>query len=495
VRHEDKQTPTAIAEATSRTRNDAVTSIWGVIALSLLLRVLFLGKSFWLDEGVAFADAWAGGLPITRWSEWIRGLWQGEFNMVFYFALLRVWIQGGTSEIYLRLISVAPAVATVPIVYALGKRLCNERAGKIAAILLAVHGAHVGYSQELRGYTMVVFFAAASTLALLLAIEERRNRYWFLYWVCSVLAVYTHFFGGLVVVSQWFSLWWTPPRIVRWKKLLATAAAILLCVAPAVVFVLTNKGQQVDWIPKPSLGQMVNVFSEFAGSPTALPVYAVLWCFGILYFARLKQARQRTRQTWPMALVICWAVVPVILALILSLKRPMLVPRYLLVSVPACVLLASIGSTQIATRRRHLLIGAAVVLSLAFIVVRYTRPKENWRDATAYVMSHSQPTDAVAVVPWWSEGPFSYYKLRSDPKRVTDVPASAIAERRSIADVAARHRRLWVITYARPQGLSDPQVQASKAVLTEYYSLVEQRNFRLVRVLLYAPKPAISEAK
>jgi uncharacterized membrane protein len=459
-----------------------------VIAFALLLRLLFLNKSFWLDEGVAFADAWSAALPITEWREWFRQLWQAEFNMAFYFALLRLWIQAGTSEAFLRLLSVIPAVATVPVVFALGKRLFSERIGLIAALLLAVHGAHVGYSQELRGYTLVVFLSAASTLFFVLGIEEWRNRYWILYAIVSALAVYSHFFGGLVVAAQWASLCWAPRRAVPWRKLAISTVAIALSIIPPVLFVLTNKGQQVDWIPKPGLGQLANVISEFAGSPSALPVYIALWWLALRYCIRPRSADGANLQNWHTALVITWAILPTLLALLLSLKRPMLVPRYLLVSAPASVLLAALGAAQISIKRSKVLISAAVLLSLAFVAVRYARPKEDWRGASAYVLSQARKGDAVAVVPWWSEAPFAYYNFRSGNHSITEVPGSTVAKETSVAELARQHSRLWLIVYARPQGLSDPQTTASQATLGSNFELVQERDFRLVRVRLYTRK-------
>lgn len=477
-----------VGDSASRIWNQTAWRIAALIAVALLLRVLFLGKSLWLDEGVAFMDARAGGLPLTDWSEWFRQLWNAEFNMVFYFALLRLWMQAGSSEAYLRLLSVIPAVATVPVVYALGKRLSSERVALISALLLAVHGSHVGYSQELRGYTLVVFLGATSTLLLILGVEENRKRYWVLYWVVSVLAVYTHFFGGLAVAAQWASLCWAPPRSVPWKRLGISTAAIAASIVPAVLFVLTNKGQQVDWIPSPGLRQLANVISEFAGSPSALPVYLALWFFGLRYCARAKSPDRRDPQRWHAALVVSWFFLPVLLALVVSLKRPMLVPRYLLVSAPAAVLLAGIGAAQVSARRRRILVWAAVGLSLAFVVVRYVRPKENWRGATEYVLSQSRPSDAVAVVPWWSEAPFGYYKLRNRDAEVTEVPASAVVDAGSAAELAATYPRLWVIVYARPQALTDPQTIASERVLATRFELLEQRHFRFVEVRLYAAR-------
>jgi hypothetical protein len=457
-----------------------------IIAGAVILRVLFLGKSLWLDEGVAFANAWAGGLPLNAWGQWIRGLWQAEFNMVFYFALLRVWLRLGNSEAFIRLLSVIPAIATIPVVYALGKRIFSARVGVIAALLLACHGAHVSYSQEARGYTLVVFLSALSTYFFITATESGSRKVWFAYWAASTLAIYSHLFGGLVIAAHWISLIWVPRRKVPWRALAVSAVAIIIAAIPSVLFAFTNKGQQIEWIPKPGFGQLLNVLSEFAGNPLVLPVYVVLWVFGLRHFLRPSPGETRETQPWHAALIVSWLVVPFAIAAVVSFRRPVLVPRYLLISVPAAVLLAGVGAMQIRQKTRVAVLWVVVVLSLAFIGYRYTRPRENWRDAAGYVLTHAAKDDAVLVVPWWSEQPFGYYLNRASGAKPDEIRTADFDSAMETDDTSMLHRRLWLVVYARPQGLNDAETRRLENALSGKYRLEQHHDFRLVQVRLYA---------
>src|SRR5690242_4805071 len=86
-----------------------------VLAIAALLRSLHLGdKSFWMDEGVSFA------INHLSWIDFLRISWRRELNMAPYYLLLRAWMKFGTSEVFLRSLSVIFSVAAVAVIYCLG---------------------------------------------------------------------------------------------------------------------------------------------------------------------------------------------------------------------------------------------------------------------------------------------------------------------------------------------------------------------------------------
>lgn len=471
----------------------SVRTLAALVGLAVLLRVPLLGKSLWLDEGIAIGNAWAGGLPLTQWSSWLADLWsRSEFNMVFYFAALRLWLRAGSSEAFIRLLSVFPAVATLPIVYLIGKRLFDSRIALAATLLLAVHGSHVTYSQEARGYTMVVFFCAASTYFFIRAIQEGGWKFWALYTAMAALGTYTHLFGLLVVASHWTSLLALSRRGVPWLKLLVCSLLLVGFVGPVLYFAASNHGHQVEWIPTFRPSQVVNALSELAGGPATLVPYVLLWAGGTKYCLRLW--RTHTRTPWPATLILSWALVPLLIGITVSIRKPMLVPRYFLISAPASVLLAAIGADEFGRRSRQVVLWAAVVLSVGFVVFRYTRPKENWRDASTYVLSRARKEDAVVVVPSWSQPVFEYYRRREGDQGFREILSSALKDEPSFIDEASRNRRIWVVSYTRNYALNEPDTRAVDATIRKFH-LVEGKSFRMLQVSLYAtaPTPQSSE--
>src|SRR5271156_5740022 len=144
-----------------------------ITLLSLRLRFHSLAsKSFWLDEGVSVAIA------RLDWYNFARILWRREANMSLYYFLLHVWLHFGGSEFFVRSLSVLFSVASIPVIYLLGRRLFDLRVGLVAAALLALNAYHVQYSQDARSYSLMVFLCLLSSLYFLkcLDIPSRRNR-------------------------------------------------------------------------------------------------------------------------------------------------------------------------------------------------------------------------------------------------------------------------------------------------------------------------------
>jgi hypothetical protein len=145
-------------------------------------------------------------------------------------------------------------------------------------------------------------------------------------------------------------------------------------------------------------------------------------------------------------------------ALLVSVARPMLVPRYLIVALPAAALLAAVG-LQAALRpaARAAVLGAVVALSLHGVWSWYRTDfgvDSELRETTAYV----RPGDGIVFLPQSDRGPFEYYWRRAGGPPGAPVPIAPPdpwgARRRFFTTVeldlalrtVARHRRVWVVT-------------------------------------------------
>ena len=138
-----------------------------IAGLAAVLRFHSLAaKSFWFDEGVSVAIA------RLDWYNFARILWRREANMSLYYFLLHFWLYFGGSEFFVRALSVLFAVASVPVIYLLGRRLFDSRVGLIAAALMAVNAYHVQYSQDARSYSLMVLLCLLSSLYFLKCLER-----------------------------------------------------------------------------------------------------------------------------------------------------------------------------------------------------------------------------------------------------------------------------------------------------------------------------------
>ena len=142
-------------------------SLFIIAAVAAALRFhLLAAKSFWFDEGVSVAIA------RLDWYNFARILWRREANMSLYYLFLRGWLHFGGSEFFVRSLSVVFAVASIPVIYMLGRRLFDSRVGLFAAALLAANAYFVQYSQDARSYSLMVLLCSLSSFYFLKCLER-----------------------------------------------------------------------------------------------------------------------------------------------------------------------------------------------------------------------------------------------------------------------------------------------------------------------------------
>jgi mannosyltransferase len=137
--------------------------------LATATTLLFLGrKSFWLDESYSFVAA------HRELADLFRLVVHDESNMSPYYLALHFWISLGRSEAWLRLLSVLPAIAAVPLFAVLVRSLAGRRAAVLAGFGLALNPMYVRYAQEARGYSLLVLSVVASSLIFVWAVHRPR---------------------------------------------------------------------------------------------------------------------------------------------------------------------------------------------------------------------------------------------------------------------------------------------------------------------------------
>ena len=440
-----------------------------------LLRFLYLdAKGLWIDEGVSYLMATAKDRPHDSF-------WAYQ---ALYHELLRGWVYLGDSEFFLRLFSVIPSIATIPLVYVLAKRLFDRRVGLLSALLLAVHVAHITYSQQARSYGLVVFLCTLATYFFLRAVEDAAISDWALYVLFSALAVYSHLLACLVIPAQLLSSLALPARAIPWRRLLLSAAILAAVPLPLALLIIHGGAGGTAFISAASYRQLPAVVTLLAGSVATLPCYLAFWLLGGRLAVRTFSACGRSLASWRVALLLSWCVAPAILLLLVSLVKPALVPRYLLVCVPAAVILAAYGLAGLRLRPRVFLAAATVLLSLLGLIYYQTRPREDWRGAARYVFAQAQPGDAILVLPSYSRLPFLYYRSRFGGDALPLESPDAAAPGAAGLERLAHYRRLWVLVYGR--GPSDSATRACLNGLNRDFHLESSRAFTMVKVQLYA---------
>jgi len=460
--------------------------LWSIVALGASLRLLALGrKSFWLDE---ISSVWTARLPNHNfWSV----LWHSEGNMALYYVLLRSWLRFGTSEASVRALSAVIGAASIPVIFALANRLFGENTARLAALFFALNACAIAASQEARGYSLLVLGVAASTYLFVRLVERPTFALACAYGAVAGLTLYCHYFGMLVPAAQAVSLVALPPGKRPWKQLTLAACIVAVATIPVLWMIRIQDIGHLAWMQEPSWLELyhLGVYLAAAGGKTAGAMLLLLELLLLaLFLRRLKllwRERGRDLRCWRYALVVSCLFTPAIIALLVSIVRPLFYHRYLIISLPAWVLMASIGTEEIRSRRwRWACIASVCVLSLVCAINFYQRVQEDWRGVTGYLIAQARPEDRVLY--YQGVGYFAAEHYRdwvpvggaSRPHGVRVEAADADWEKE--IDGAAR---VWLVLYRAKR--DDAESRAIDASLRNRYKVVQEVPFRAVTVIEY----------
>jgi Dolichyl-phosphate-mannose-protein mannosyltransferase len=219
---------------------------------------------------------------------------RGGAPLHFVLAFLVAHLGGGLTG--LRLFSALFAVASVPVVGALGARLGGRATGLVAAALASASWMLLFHGVYGRMYSLFLFTSALSYLALERALE-RGGRRW-AWWALAVLAtIATHPYGALVLASQGL---YVLLRRVRLREAIPVFAAVLVAGIPfwRTDFVLAGRfdvgvGGGGDKLggPIPVLKYLWAVAGDLSvGYTPALAVVVLVAAIGLVLLARERPA-------------------------------------------------------------------------------------------------------------------------------------------------------------------------------------------------------------
>ena len=240
--------------------------------------------------------------------------------------------QLGLAEWFARLTAAAFGVATVYLVYELGRLLYGRKAGLVAALVMALMPYHVVVTRQVLLDGPMVFFATL-TLVLLVRFVVSGERVW-LYGasVAMGLTFLTKETSIVLLGAIYAFLALTPELRLRTRELVVSAGFLALTVIPFPVTLMlaghTGTGESYltwqlfrrpnhDWLFYPS------EVPEALGPLVLIAAVAGLWLL-------------RGGASWRERLLLCWIVVPVVFFQLWPVKGF----QYLLPVAPAIAVLA-----------------------------------------------------------------------------------------------------------------------------------------------------------
>jgi uncharacterized membrane protein len=171
----------------------------------LAIRTAFLTqKNIWYDE----AFSW----HLSQFSFFnIYIVTAGDIHPPFYYFVLKIWNAAfGDSLLSMRMMSAVFSTASLYFVYKIARRYLDETSSYLACILYTISPLNIFFAQEVRMASLSLFLTVAATFCFLsiptkvgIPSSNRESRnYTIAYITLSALALYTHYFTALIILSH-----------------------------------------------------------------------------------------------------------------------------------------------------------------------------------------------------------------------------------------------------------------------------------------------------
>ncbi len=388
-----------------------------ILTIAVALRSLFLNSGLWMDEVLTLVQY------VRLDFAAILSDFSDDNQHILYSALAHISVKlFGESPAALRLPAMLAGVGSIWATAHLVRYVFGKKEALFSAALLTLSYHHVWFSQNARGYTLLLLGTIVSTELLLRGLASGKWRYWLAYAVVIALTAWAHLtaifvavahgaiflFMGLAYLRASHSKTW------QWQPFLALGLAAWLTVnlyAP-VIPQLYGYFTRSDVVNTAGVGRFTG--AESWGNPIWLVneilnnlmmglglgwlgvvVIALLGLYGLVHVLR---------RDWLFTLL---ALAPALTTgLVFLLLGRSLWPRMFFQEIgffAAIAVVSALGAGQLLTRIIRpwpRLIQAVPVLALCILfavslpkVYRY--PKQDFSGARDYVKAHLQPGDTV----------------------------------------------------------------------------------------------------
>ncbi len=395
---------------------------WLIAAVTVLafgLRLFRLDSELWLDEITTIF--FYSPMPTLH----VLTGFVSANNLLLNTLLMNLAIAFfGEQEWAVRLPSAIFGAATIPVFYWVSRLMLSQRSSLFAALLLAVSYHHIFYSQNLRGYSMQLFFTTLAGGLLVKGLREDRLSIWILYVAAMffnmasllnssfVFAAHV-FIGGLALVIIKRRGDSPFPQMYRLIAVFGVTAFLVFqlyasFIPQAYAYIQTTWGSPTGGFSLFSpvfIAEMIRGISVGFGTSLillAFPFAAVVAAVGFVVLFK---------RQW---ILIASFVLPIILTLAyVILNRLAIYPRFFLLALPLAILVTIQGIDSTArfiakkvSQKPHALaakLATAIVLlgcvvSLASLPRYYSVAKQPYRTSLEYIEAQRQPGEIILAV-------------------------------------------------------------------------------------------------
>ena len=486
-----------------------------VLGLALLPRLVDLGaRPFWLDEV----------FTLQRASLAPAALVQDSFlnhHMPSFFLMLSPLTGLGDPQFWLRFPSAVFGALSVMLVFMIADRIAGRLAGVIAALIIGLSPAALAFSQEARSYTLEMCLILIGLYGLIrLAMDipgaskplhsgpARTSWAAFILGSAAALDVLgdglpwllTANLIGVVLLRQ------SPDKKrLLWNFMLADLVVAVCCVPfYALMIFHQDKGfvDSVMWIPPLNISRVWYDFGsvyfmriadavtfDFMKVPTTLLLVRLIDAgLGLAVLTAAWVLRRRPAML--AVLGISFVFLPLMFTVI-SLWRPILLPRYILWSAAPFAILAGIGASALleaaAPRTRRAIVGIAAVLLLANMTPYYhAETKPRWDLAAKMLAQEVAPGDVVYL---YDTGALPILRVYLPPGTQTVVLNDSAGDLNHALQAMSQGKRVWAV-YGHAGQSGEPKALAKFYANTSVLGTPEKMQVAGNRIFIALYDPA-----
>ncbi|MCI0357237.1 MAG: glycosyltransferase family 39 protein [Planctomycetaceae bacterium] len=504
-----------------------------LVLLGAAMRVWQARESLWLDE---LHTAWCAMRPLPEVVP--RATIGNQSPLFFWLEWLLVQVLGA-SELALRLPSlVAGSLLPAALYWLTGRWTRQPWLGVLAAWLVVVDPVQIFYATEARPYALVQCLAVVHVGMLAELLVRPRPVLHVAFILLGGLLFHLHYTAALLFPAEiaaiaLITLLSRQSNAANPRLIIGDFLAIALVCLPATGNLLAIFARRTNWelfVPQPTLTSVITLLPwSWTAAIVLVGQASRLSRLAVGQASRLSDAALDPDDDVPSILFLCWLIIPLLLAWLLTATDTarLFFLRYLIVSAPAALILAVLSVRLIPWRGAQIAAAIAVALLALWspILPQFAKDRRliadrhaDWRSAIAHFNQQpdrdryplllatqliesdalrSQPNAALttyclspvhSLYPIDADPSLTFPLPRTNPGQLTphvrDVVRSRggawliVAGRADAADDAARH-----ITAAVAEGGQRSEVRGQQ----ERWQVVQRQSFGTLHVMLIRP--------
>ncbi len=320
-----------------------------ILSFALIIRIISLNQSFWLDEAinVLAAKNYSFFGIITEYAK-------GDFHPPGYFIFIWGWLRlFGFSEIAARIPSIIFAIGSIYTTFLIGKKIYSKNLGYLAAFILAINPLHIYYSQEARMYSFTTFLVCINFYLFIKILKDEK--------VNPALYILSNF---LVLMSDYLAYFIFPAQLIiilvqrhqvlkKWSVYFLISAAASLIWLPVFISQLSiginTSSNIIVWkevVGSSSLRALGLTFIKFMIGRISIfdkVTYAMVLIIPSLVFLILIARALKLLDKINRSLLLAWLLIPIVLAWLISFVIPIFSYFRVLFVLPSFLLLVAFG--------------------------------------------------------------------------------------------------------------------------------------------------------